>query len=251
MLLRLDMEGLFETILLQFEINDPTIPTDNQKHRSICGRNHRTRIRKHLEGPRPPNFDSLTVFAHRSDDLTFEDTQMVANQLGYLPSNLIKIAARDENLNPVVTLLYPLNHKENNFRYSVDKKPFPTIIWITCPLLRARISKLEHDGWVSKFQQRLHAGDIESMSFLAMMEEAHKAYAKERWELLTKEDQELVIKNGWSEAYDNVGVAGIRDFTQVKCLHGHYAHYRARPEHNNIIGKWVQELLDNNIDTLT
>lgn len=29
----------------------------------------------------------------------------------------------------------------------------------------------------------------------------------------------------------------------VKCLHGHYAHYLARPDHRNIIGQWVAELL--------
>lgn len=39
------------------------------------------------------------------------------------------------------------------------------------------------------------------------------------------------------------GVAGMRDFSGVKCLHCHYAHHLARPEHGNIIGVWVHELL--------
>lgn len=39
------------------------------------------------------------------------------------------------------------------------------------------------------------------------------------------------------------GVAGMKEFTGVKCLHTHYAHHLARPEHGNIIGVWVHELL--------
>jgi hypothetical protein len=41
----------------------------------------------------------------------------------------------------------------------------------------------------------------------------------------------------------DTGVAGMRDFTAVKCLHCHYAHYLARPQHGNVIGEWVHELL--------
>lgn len=35
----------------------------------------------------------------------------------------------------------------------------------------------------------------------------------------------------------------MREFSGVKCLHCHYAHHLARPEHGNIIGEWVHELL--------
>jgi hypothetical protein len=41
----------------------------------------------------------------------------------------------------------------------------------------------------------------------------------------------------------DVGIAGMHNFEAVKCLHCHYAHFLARPEHRNIIGKWVHELL--------
>lgn len=36
----------------------------------------------------------------------------------------------------------------------------------------------------------------------------------------------------------------MREFSAVKCLHCHYAHFLARPHHGNVIGEWVQELLD-------
>jgi hypothetical protein len=40
-----------------------------------------------------------------------------------------------------------------------------------------------------------------------------------------------------------VGIAGIREFSAVKCLHCHYAHHLARPDHGNLIGRWVEDLL--------
>jgi hypothetical protein len=49
----------------------------------------------------------------------------------------------------------------------------------------------------------------------------------------------------------NTGIAGIRDFTKVKCLHCHYSHYLARPDHGNIIGQWVHDIVQNRIMTMT
>ena len=46
-----------------------------------------------------------------------------------------------------------------------------------------------------------------------------------------------------TDALTKVGVAGIRNFSTVKCLHCHYSHYLCFPEHNNLIGQWVHEAL--------
>ena len=35
----------------------------------------------------------------------------------------------------------------------------------------------------------------------------------------------------------------MRSAGAVKCLHCHYAHYLARPHHENIIGMWTHEAL--------
>ena len=40
-----------------------------------------------------------------------------------------------------------------------------------------------------------------------------------------------------------IGVMGMENYTRIKCLHGHYAHYLSRPEHGNVVGKWIEELL--------
>jgi hypothetical protein len=113
-----------------------------------------------------------------------------------------------------------------------------------CPLLKAKISRIEESGWIQTLQQRL----LSSEEYLQQMVRAHEQYAEERWSTLSPEDIELMEISGWMDSIRNVGVAGIRDFSRVKCLHCHYAHYITRPEHGNVVGSWVhQVLMENNM----
>lgn len=75
------------------------------------------------------------------------------------------------------------------------------------------------------------------------MKESHREYAEQRWRMMTAHDLELVKGRRWEFFLRDVGIAGIREYTNVKCLHTHYAHYLATG--NNLVGEWVQELLDN------
>jgi hypothetical protein len=128
---------------------------------------------------------------------------------------------------------------EEEVKETTKWDPFPTTCWLTCPILHARICKLEDKGWIGKLEGRLQGnGEHE-----AAMETAHKAYANFRWALMTPKDQAMVGEAGWEKMLKSVGIAGIRVFNAVKCLHCHYAHFLARPGDKNIIGQWVDELL--------
>lgn len=120
-------------------------------------------------------------------------------------------------------------------------EPFPTIYWLTNPKLRILISKLEDmaEYSVRAMQQKLKS-DKEA---LAKMKVAHENYGKERWALLTEEDQNEVSRRRWDAVLGfSSGVAGIKKFDTVKCLHTHTAHYLSGDE-NNVIGKWTMEAL--------
>mmetsp|Transcript_20644 Transcript_20644/g.44844 ORF Transcript_20644/g.44844 Transcript_20644/m.44844 type:complete len:463 (-) Transcript_20644:147-1535(-) len=120
-------------------------------------------------------------------------------------------------------------------------EPFPTLYWLTSPLLRTQISKLEisKDHNVPTMEKRLRS----SPSNLRQMERAHKSYGTKRWELLTPEDQTNILSRGWKAALDDTrGVAGIRlkngRYDCVKCLHAHAAHYLAQ------VAEWAVERED-------
>jgi uncharacterized protein len=220
--------------------------------------------RKHRQDKRSnrvaqiPVVESLEFFSYRSEGLTLRDCQDATNQLGYIPTNLVEIGARNPATNlPWTLVLYGLNQNDTiKGRYSKGiRQPFPTIIWMSCPELKAKISKLEDQGLVTVFQEKLmnppveeessdHLLNFSEKSYLQQMEEAHLRYAEERWNTLSDSDREFVMNSGWEDSLGlDLGIAGIRNPSQVKCLHTHYAHYLTRPSHNNVIGKWVHHAL--------
>ena len=157
-------------------------------------------------------------------------------------------------------------------------EPFPTIYWVTHPLIKALISKLELDRVNVQFEQRLLDEEAEGRkpeeicptdknnqsagitshppSPLASMKLAHESYGKERRGLLSSRDMEYVKGRRWYEETssppdakistapfsDGCGVAGIRNPKAVKCLHAHAAHYWSG-NRDNIVGLWVGERL--------
>lgn len=154
---------------------------------------------------------------------------------------------------PVVLRLYPLAIREiqsfsngnsrrgRKFQSNNNKpiqqedviEPFPTIYWLTCPILKTLISLLEHNQYIKIFEERLQS----SSSFLSDMQQAHASYGKFRWEMLTNQDKDL----GWKECLgESRGVAGLRNAHRIKCLHTHAAHYLSGEE-RNVVGKWVMD----------
>jgi hypothetical protein len=206
------------------------MPHKTDKHRSAY------EVAKPLTFP-----DSAALVYAKVEGINLEDWNRVAQQLGYVPLNFISVEAKGPENNPLVVALYPMNRNEHaSSRYQGSELlPFPTYLWMTCSILKATISVFEKDGWISIFQKRL---DNDS-SLVERMRSAHQSYAKERYSVLDEEHIALLEDKGWVEPIKSYGIAGIRDFGTVKCLHCHYAHYLARPEHGNIIGEWVAELI--------
>ncbi|KAG7387691.1 hypothetical protein PHYPSEUDO_013818 [Phytophthora pseudosyringae] len=177
---------------------------------------------------------------------------LVREELNFVPNNLVKVSAfvdsegrtaRARGLEahrPAVLLLYPLRNAEDAYKKKQRAKvePFPTIYWLASTDLKARVSTLEDQQYVLALQHRLDADEAAK----ERMAQSHREYAEQRWRMLTPHDLEIVKTRRWEFFLRDVGIAGIRDFTNVKCLHTHYAHYLATG--NNQVGEWVQELLD-------
>ena len=148
------------------------------------------------------------------------------------------------------------NHDEGTSSFknivSNDKtiEPFPTMFWLTHPALRTLVSQLEigssHN--VLKMEKALSL----SLADSNQMKSAHLAYAKMRKSLLTPSDVEFIEKRKWEESIGiERGVAGIRKYETVKCLHAHTAHYLGTlgidggKKDANIVGKWTVQAIEN------
>jgi uncharacterized protein len=91
-----------------------------------------------------------------------------------------------------------------------DGAPFPTLFWLTCPVLAKRVSRLEGEGWMAELNERL-AMDVRLQARLA---EALKRYRARR-------DAHEPVEGGGGPP------GGGPD--RVKCLHAHVAHELADP----------------------
>ena len=203
-------------------------------------------------------------------------------------------------------------------------EPFPTMYWLTHPLLKVWVSQLEVQGMGVEFQERLNQDEPS----LQRMYRAHQAYGHERLQLLllptttppplmvssslqqpqeekegepegeptdrrqtahekdqdngmsppngsssahndrithpnnpithqqqqqqeqpqaeTEDDHpDESIRRRWSSRLENLGIAGIRNFAAVKCLHAHCAHVLSggAGSQDNVVGHWVVEAL--------
>ena len=86
-----------------------------------------------------------------------------------------------------------------------DGAPFPTLYWLTCPLLIKRASTLESEGWMQQLNQRLNT-DPALKSRLNVALDEYRA-AREAHEVL---DPPPAPPGGGPD--------------RVKCLHSHLAH---------------------------
>ncbi len=149
----------------------------------------------------------------------FSDEKIIEKQLGRKVTNLRRVVKRCRYGYPVVIESFPLK----------DRKPFPTLYWLTCIFLRKEISKLESMGWIKKFEEKLE----KDKNFLERMKKAHEEVRKRRMKILPKEAQwDVLVKSG---------TGGIRDPRIVKCLHLHTADFLAGVE--NPIGEIVMKML--------
>ena len=152
-----------------------------------------------------------------------EDFICLSKQLGRPPVGVLEVVARNRSHTPLVIKVSPL----------INQIPFPTLYWLTCPQLKKQISHWERKGLIKEWEQ-----DREMMNKLR---EDHLHYQKQRMSLLQE------IYPNWKKLPEtkirvlkDTGIGGIQDFSHLKCLHLHYAHYLAQ---RNRVGQRLHSLL--------
>ncbi|MCH9721936.1 MAG: DUF501 domain-containing protein [Actinomycetia bacterium] len=135
------------------------------------------------------------------------DLDAVARQLGRDPRGVLEIAYRCPNGEPAVVKTAPR---------LPDGTPFPTLYYLTHPILTAAASRLESDGVMRQMTARL----FDDPELAAAYRRAHESYLAER------------------DAIEPLGTTfsggGMPD--RVKCLHVVMAHALARGRGVNPFG---------------
>lgn len=97
-----------------------------------------------------------------------------------------------------------------NHPYLEDGTPFPTLFWLTCPILAKRASQLEGKGWMASLNDRLT--EDESLHARVKIAIAH-----------------LIARRESHAHLDDSGSPPGGGPDRVKCLHAHLAHELSDP----------------------
>ena len=157
--------------------------------------------------------------------MTPEDYHLIEKQLGRSPRGTLDIVVRDKKKRPVVLMTDPL----------LDGHPFPTLYWLVHEALHKEISQIESNAFIKYLEKNIIPWEEEIQKRLL---EDTREYQKQRWEALSTYYKLEDINEQYKKQLQSVGIGGLRDFTKVKCLHMHYAHYLTG---QNIIGEIMEK----------
>jgi hypothetical protein len=160
----------------------------------------------------------------RYEELSAKDRETVERQLGRHLRGQVLLAARCPHGEAQVIATSPL---------LPDGEPFPTLYWLTCPLLRKAVSKLESGDFRELLRRKIKA----SPAFAAALKRAESHYENER-ERWVREDGQIETVRAYFAGRSGIG--GTKP-GGLKCLHAHLAHFLAGGE--NPVGEEIAQTL--------
>lgn len=148
-----------------------------------------------------------------------DDQETVAVQLGRPLRAPIEVVARCPLGLPVVVAVPPRLD---------DGTPFPTRYWLSCPLARIRVGRLESIGGVKAMERWTMSDPVVAQRLRA----ADRRYEAER--------DALLPEDAGPRPSGGVGGRGAG----IKCLHAHYADSRAGNDNpvGEAVAPWVEPL---------
>lgn len=140
------------------------------------------------------------------------DNEVVSQQLGRPARDIVGISARCVCGKPIVVVTKPR---------LADGTPFPTLYYLTQPAATQAASRLEAEGVMTAYQERL-----------AQDEAARELYRLAHESIIaTRQSIEAV------EEIDGISFGGMPD--RVKCLHALMAHALSMGPGVNPVGDWA------------
>jgi hypothetical protein len=180
--------------------------------------------------------DNMNTEEHEIESISESDLKTIESQLGRLPVGVRAVASYCKYGCPQVI-------QNETFIKGI---PFPTLFWLTCPVLVKAVSRIEGQGWSDIIRNKIRENaDLKEKLLLA-----HDGYRQMRKE--SARDEAAVkepateepcenLETGFNHAVFSTGIGGVRDTEGVKCLHAHYAHYLATGK--NPLGEIVDKML--------
>lgn len=158
-------------------------------------------------------------------------SELAKQLLGRTPRTAFVVKTTCSNGEPQVLEAEPVFLEEEKW------KPFPTFLWLVCPILKKKVATLEQSGYVKILSDKLRNDSDYKKAYMA----GHEFIVDKRYlfakTLLPMEKMPKYVEN----VIANTTIAGSSDIYGVKCLHSHLAQELAYK--NNPIGADVIKLI--------
>lgn len=165
----------------------------------------------------------MTAAAHEHrPSVTDQDRTVVGHQLGRPPRDVVEIAARCVCGNPLVVATAP--------RLG-NGSPFPTVFYLTHPVITSAVSRLEAEGTMYGMSDRI----TEDPELAERYRAAHEHYLEQR--------RRIGEEAGIGEVPEIEGISAGGMPTRVKCLHVLVGHSLAAGPGVNPLGDETLELI--------
>jgi len=170
------------------------------------------------------------------DQFDDQDLKITRGQLNQRETQILGVFHRCQANFPVAVCLDPIKKKSLasiDLEEKINRVSFVNPIWLTCPFLNEIIHSLESDNLIKEIESFINSNPF----CKDLMEQSHLDYYYFRKQLVKSRitKAERLKLDYWS------GIGGLKNFTAIKCLHLHYAHYLAGQ--NNLVGRMVESLL--------
>lgn len=160
-----------------------------------------------------------------------QDLQYIEQQLGRKPQGIIEVTVRSKNGKPLVIKTKPVLVRSRKSKVRSEKEIFPTLYYLVSRSVIEQVAKLESESFLSQMQEKVNTDN----NFKTALLKAQEEYRNERNSLV-----DLPLSDSQKEALET-GIGGVKDFTRIKCLHCHLAHYLATK--NNPVGEEVSKYI--------
>ncbi len=152
------------------------------------------------------------------------ELDIIRSQLGREPNGISAIAHASPNKIPQVLQMESW----------VFNQPFPTLYWLSSKAIDKALARIESLGVVKQLEQRIK----EDPELRAAHHQSHKDYVQRRWDAMTAEHKNIIEEKGFSSLFEKLGIGGIANWDQVRCLHMQYAHHLVG---DNVIGRILDD----------
>ena len=163
--------------------------------------------------------------------------------------NVIKWQLNTENVNmsgvvykcvygyPAVILLKPYDINEATGAKKLNFMSVSNPLWLTCPFLNKKIHEFESIGYIRKITDFINS----DRNLVDLMKNSHAHYYYLRKNLYCRTFGEISSIE-FSNKILNAGIGGIKEISNIKCLHQHYSHFQICPD--NVAGRVIHNLLN-------